>query len=1115
MSTAAEPTNSVGDDESVVPISKTVSISPADWEILDMRDGKVFFSGPDSAVAKNLTAENIGQCEPIDDIAEALQSVNLVADSRFSTKNIHWQASSRQAEGIAIRTVAAQPDHLAPSAGRAIDIAGKLRKSDGETRIFLVYFDPVWGKNIPVRPGEKCQFAASVTGDSGTLRIAIEFFDHAGNLIAYEGHDTETQAATGAQKDVKRLSVQAVAPQRAVHMVFLIRFSTTPKKTGSNGFSLALAEPIIKRGARFSSHWWHPEPRDLEPYRRLIGDSDRRVYCATLPDRESYLPANRIALWSDDLEKPLLECEFPHQQNDAVLQVFSIDGATIKVKVRHFSGLISLRVDGETVGVKPVHSLDSFRTYLFTVPPEFLDGQIHAINLADEATDRVLARDFSVIADHTTNWSTIETYCMPPFEKRISSRAYEWTRSFDSQLEYFARRDELDTQDRWLMRHLPRIRDVIVRGFENNSDIFPLVFRKPAQPTVSVIIPVHNKYRVTFHCLCSLLLARNDANFEIIIVDDGSSDETAERLAEHDGITVVSRKSAGGFVDACNEGAAHARGEYLLFLNNDVETTAHWMDELLKVFDIFPETGATASQLLFPDGRLQDAGGLVWKTGTPANYGRGQNALDPRFTYSRDADYLTGAALMTPVDIWKKIGGFAEELKPAYFEDTWYSFAVRELGLRTIYCALSKVYHVQGVSNGVDTETTTGLKRFQKINHPKFKRRWSRAYAVHGDEWVDTDLQKDRKALGRVLVISWTLARPDNDAGSFALVQEMKLLQRLGMKVTHMPANCAYLGRYNLDLRRQGIECIHAPFASSVEDFLIQRGSEFDLVYVCNYTTMGPLVEPIRKYAPQATLALNVVDLHFLREMRKSLLTGDVENEERAHLIREDELNVIRQSDIALSYSGFETEMIRALVGSKTQVKALPWVQPISPCDTTFGDRTGLCFIGSNGHPPNPEAVDHFARFILPKIDGAGSETNLHVYGSRWTADAQSDYPDGITIEGFIPELGDAFARHRVFVAPLRSGAGVKGKVISAMAHGIPTILSPVAAESLPVNHMEDCLIAESDQEWVQAIGLLRDDKALWDKLRENGLKFVERHHSFDKGAETMRDILRSVEIYV
>ena len=184
--------------------------------------------------------------------------------------------------------------------------------------------------------------------------------------------------------------------------------------------------------------------------------------------------------------------------------------------------------------------------------------------------------------------------------------------------------------------------------------------------------------------------------------------------------------------------------------------------------------------------------------------------------------------------------------RPAYFEDTWYSFAVREIGLRTIYCAPSKVYHVQGVSKGTDVETETGLKRFQKINHPKFKKRWAKAFAKHGDEQVDVDLQKDRTANGRVLVISWTLARPDHDTGSFPLLQEMKLLQAQGMKVTHILGNCAYMGRYNEDLCRQGIKCIHAPFASSIEGFLIQRDTEFDLIYVCDYTMLEKIAEPIR-----------------------------------------------------------------------------------------------------------------------------------------------------------------------------------------------------------------------------------------------------------------------------
>lgn len=1107
------------EDGPAAPPEKVAQL--AGWELVHMREGKFFIAGPEVETPERLTVEGVGPCRPVESIAELLQSINLIEDPSFRDHAVHWRTSFQGFESVALSPVAEKDGPVAPTNGRALKAAVTAGGGGQEGRLFLIHSDPVWGKNIPVRPGEKCQLRCRCQIDGplkkrpANIRVSLEFRDNDDALIASESRELLTNAGEDAEKFVESISLQAVAPPHAKYMLFVIRLSAGDIDSERGQIELRLGEPALMRGKDFVGDGWTGDSVDLEPLRAIITDPTRTVYVADASLRPDDHNLSKITLWQDGQSAPLLEYEIPSPKGSPVAQVFAIETPTLKVKVREFFGTISVRIDGETIGTKYVRSFQGFRTFLFTIPADYLDGGHHLIEVIDHRTGKVMARDYSTIAHHGVQWSTMETYCMPPLERRISPRAADWMRAYESQLEYFADRDRLSSQDKWLMRRLPRIRDVIARGFEHNADFFPLHFEQPKKPLVSVIIPVHGKYSVTFHCLCSLLLARNDVDFEVIVVDDGSPDDTAERLAEHKGITVVSRKAAGGFIDACHDGADHASGEYLLFLNNDVETTANWIDELVKVFEIFPGTGAAASKLLFPDGRLQDAGGIVWNTGTPANYGRGKNARDPRFTYSRDADYLSGAALITPVDVWNEIGGFEDTLRPAYFEDTWYSFAVRELGLRTIYCAPSEVYHVQGVSNGVDENTDTGLKRFQKINHPKFKQRWARAYASHGDEWDREDLQKDRTATGRVLAISWTLARPDHDAGSFALLQEMKMMQALGMKVTHLPGNCVYMGRYNQDLYRHGIECIHAPFASSVEDFLIQRGSEFDMVYVYDYATLEPLIEPIRKYAPQAKIVLNIMDLHFLREMRKSLVADDGGAEENAHRIREAELEVIKRSDLTLSYNDLEIEIISALVGSAAKVELLPWVQDTKPGGASFKERSGLCFVGSYRHPPNAEAVEHFAESIAPSLRASKSDNHLHVYGSGWDSVSKTVSHENVDIEGFVEDIADAYGRHRIFVSPLTSGAGIKGKVISAMAHGIPTILSNVSAEGMALRHMEHCLIANSEREWIDAVEMLQTDEKLWNRIRDNALEFVEANFSFERGTGEMRDVLSSVDIYV
>ncbi len=236
------------------------------------------------------------------------------------------------------------------------------------------------------------------------------------------------------------------------------------------------------------------------------------------------------------------------------------------------------------------------------------------------------------------------------------------------------------------MRRPSLLHDILAEGFDRPRKQFrPLLFPQVDAPDVSIVIPVHNKFDVTYACLAALLFAATKASFEVIVVDDGSSDTTLRLEDIAPGVVVVRNDPALGFVGACNAGAERARGRYIVFLNNDTEPTAHWLDELLFAFQSFDGVGLAGARLIYPNGLLQEAGGIVWGSGDPWNYGRGGNPHDPRFSYSRICDYVSGAALMIPAELWKELGGFSRDFMPAYFEDTDLAFKVKEKGLKVVY----------------------------------------------------------------------------------------------------------------------------------------------------------------------------------------------------------------------------------------------------------------------------------------------------------------------------------------------------------------------------------------------------------------------------------------------
>jgi GT2 family glycosyltransferase/glycosyltransferase involved in cell wall biosynthesis len=638
----------------------------------------------------------------------------------------------------------------------------------------------------------------------------------------------------------------------------------------------------------------------------------------------------------------------------------------------------------------------------------------------------------------------------------------------------------------------------------------PIAFPEVASPEVSVIIPAHNKVNVTYYALCALLVAHNAVRFEVIVVDDASSDETAELEKIVSGITVIHNTDPQRFIRACNAGAAAARGEYVVLLNNDTEPTVGWLDALVDAFHRFDGVGLVGSKLLYPDGSLQDAGGIVWGSGNPWNYGNRANPWDPRFCYARQADYLSGAALMTTRAIWDHVGGLSGYLEPMYFEDTDLAFKVREAGFKSYFVPSSVVYHFEGTTSG--TDTASGFKRYQEINRPKFKRRWAKDYAVLGKEGQAPDLEKDRGIVGRVLFIDHTTPREDRDAGSYAARREIELVQSLGYKVTFLPQNLAHVGSYTEEMERNGIEMVHAPFYVSIREFLEHRAAEFDAIYMTRYSVAQETIHLIRQIAPEARIILNNADLHFLRELRAALHEGDPNRIAAMRSVREQELEMMKKADVVLSYNEVEHSVITSHTEGEARVMTCPWVVHIPDKVPSLRTRKGLSFLGSFGHPPNAEGLKWFCSEVMPRLDG--SKTRLTIYGSGMGPDIEALASDRIQPVGYVEEIADAYDRHRVFVAPLLSGAGIKGKVLSAIAHGIPTVLTPIAAEGIGLRSGHDCMIVADAQGWADAILALSQDDKMWTSMSKAARDYAAQRFSFEAGREKMKAAFEAVDLF-
>lgn len=1038
------------------------------------------------------------------DPARQLVGVNLLASG--SAEELPWQLMSAEA-GTKLG-VNASPKYSVTGEETPYVVCGE--RVDGAV---VRYVDPLFGAEVPVTPGadyvgygrfalHRCKGRLRVTVLDAAARPVME---RIANIPPVLGG---TRAEDFAQVE---LAIEVPAGGASVHYELEL-YAREPAEAGSPGAYLFFTHCGLAQGTSAPSAW-SPRPPEAAALLGLRALDRGGLFAAPVDVAAARGVSELVVRRRRPNAKSVVS--YPLSDTSAVVASLSeLVGNRVGYSVAEYDGTMSVLVDQQLIETLAAPSADGSELRGdIVIPHRFFDGELHIIELRDSTGLRVLARSADLFPAVSTPWSALQQYAGSPMPSQLSPAAGYRYRSLLRAVDGLSDADAHGVQR---VASLGRLHQVLEGGFDALKEFLPLVFPSVDEPLVSIVVPVHDKFNVTYYCLCALLFASNDASFEVIVVDDGSSDETLEIAEIVSNITVVRHETARGFVGACNAGAARARGRFVVLLNNDTEPTEGWLDELLAAFDRFDDVGLAGSRLLYPDGRLQEAGGIVWRTGNPWNYGRGENPRDPRYTYARQADFLSGASVMLPREVWEEVGALSEEYAPAYFEDTDLAFKVREAGYTTWYVPSSVVYHFEGVSNGTDVTATSGLKRFQEINRPKFRRRWAAAVRNNGDEGVAPDLAKDRGILGRVLFIDTQVPRPDHDAGSYATLNEMLLVQSLGYKVTSLPTNVAYMGRYTEELNRLGVETIYAPFYFSVDEFLRERGTEFDAVYITRFGVARNVLDSVREYAPQARVLFCNCDLHFLREIRAALRTTNQEAWDKAVSTRDAELAVMRRVDAVLSYNEVEHSVIVSHSNQPVTVVTCPWVVEVSEESVAidFTDRDGIAFLGSYQHPPNVEAVHFFVEEVMPLLTQRIPDVVFHIYGSSMPETIKSLAGPHINPVGHVATVDVAYDAHRAFVAPLLSGAGIKGKVLGAIAHGIPSVVSPVAAEGTGLRHGYDCLIAREPEEWVEAIADLYEKDELWTSLRTRGIDLVRADYSFERGRTLMRDAFEAVGIF-
>ncbi|MDD0839969.1 glycosyltransferase [Curvibacter sp. HBC61] len=625
------------------------------------------------------------------------------------------------------------------------------------------------------------------------------------------------------------------------------------------------------------------------------------------------------------------------------------------------------------------------------------------------------------------------------------------------------------------------------------------------RPRYSIVIPVYEQHLYTFNCLKSLGEHTNLSDVEVIVVDDASPNPVSGALTDIQGVRFVRNPQNLGFIGSCHHGADIARGEMLVMLNNDTQVTAGWLEALQSVFDLRPDAGLVGARLIYPNGTLQEAGGIVWQDGSAWNWGRGDDPDRPIYTYLREADYCSGACLLIRRSDWDALEGFDRAYTPAYYEDTDLAFRIRAAGKRVYYQPQATIVHYEGISSG--TDETQGMKRHQVINREVFLKRWLPVLKTHRLNGVEPLREVDRPARARVLIVEACMITPDQDSGSVRMLAMLELLIEQGCKVSFVADNLECRQPYVAQLQRIGVEVWFSPYIQSVAQLLEERGALYDTIMFCRHYIAAPYMARIREWAPQATIVFDTVDLHYLREQRLAELENSPSLLATSQKTREQELGVIRQCDITVVTSPVEVEVL-ATETPGAQVHVVSNIHEVRPGGPGYAEREGLLFIGGFRHPPNIDAVEWFVGEVWPLVRPRLPGVTFTVVGSHMPPSIKALEGDGVIVQGYVEDVDPLIDSARISLAPLRYGAGVKGKINQAMAYGLPVVATVVAAEGMSLQAGVDLLVADTPQAFADEVVRLYQDEPLWNSLADHGRANIEQYFSRATAAKALAGLI-------
>ncbi|QQQ27499.1 glycosyltransferase [Chryseobacterium indoltheticum] len=626
-----------------------------------------------------------------------------------------------------------------------------------------------------------------------------------------------------------------------------------------------------------------------------------------------------------------------------------------------------------------------------------------------------------------------------------------------------------------------------------NLDFFkshPFNFSTDANSEVSIIIHNVNDVKLLLNCL--YYIEKFDRNIlkEIIVINSKSNDETQKYLEKIKRIIIIGHEESIGLTKSINLAIENAKGKFIYLLDSHVLVQENYLSRLIEVFNTKENVGSVGSKMISIDNTIIEAGNLVFENSEIVELGKSEAIDAPQFNFLRKVDFCAGSLLFRKTKENGDLNLLNENFSSPYFAEADFCLKLKKEENQDIY------YHplseVVCFDNSFKAENNTDRKVFADHWNSYFiNKKYVKSEKINYNAHYKTP---------NFLFLEENMPKPDQDSGSRRFMEIIKILQRNGhhivLAVKHFDETkdsdyITYFQNAGVEICRDYVNAQNK--IVKVEDQVVNTLSYVDVIWIFRPLGFNHWYNLLKDKISGQKIIYDMVDLHYLRLERENNYIDVVtkEREKEISFFKEKEYAGMNISDAVISISDEEKNTVSENGVKKDKIFTVSNIhKPVENIPLSFPEREGLLFIGGYNHLPNIDAVKFLHNQIMPLVWAKNNQIKIFILGPDFPADLKEKYhSDRFQILGYQETVDFWFENSRVFVAPLRYGAGVKGKIGQALEFKLPVITTGIGAEGMSLEDAKTALISdENPQNFADKILELYDNENLWQTLHENSL---------------------------